>query len=315
MDYVELFCGCGGMAEGLRQAGWACHQAVDNDPFAMALYGANFPEHPQRIHDLNEPMPDAAALRKCVRAGVLVGGSPCQDFALTCTPEKRERGERAQLTRAFARHVADLQPEWVVFENVKYSARRAQFLAFLDDLRELGYAFEHRILNTRDLGMTQPRCRLILIAHRDRAKVDAVWAEVVRRLEPRPTPMTLRQTFAAFGVPAPRDHAYYPIPRADKIQPSVFSLDDRGERRAIFTVRGRTRRMPPSYVFRAKDSTQSRDEVFDIRTEHIAALQGFPKHFQMQGTTGRLDQAIGNAVPPPLAALIGCALAAVARAT
>lgn len=313
MRYVELFCGCGGLAEGLRQAGgWECLLAVDHDPQTLALYGANFPNHPRLCHDLNDPLPRATAdaLRPALRSGgVLAGGSPCQDFAMTCTPEKRQKGERAQLTEAFARHVADLQPTWVLFENVKYAARRTQYLAFVDELHRLGYATEHRILCLRDLGMAQPRYRLILVAHAtSRDEVDRVWAAVDAALQAAAEPpghKTIRRDLAAFGAHFGKNHVYYPVPRALDVQPSVFSLDDPGERRALFTVRGRTRPMPESYVFREKDSTQDRDDIFALQTVHLRALQGFPPSFRLDGPKGRIDQALGNAVPPPMAKMLG----------
>lgn len=347
IEYVELFCGCGGMAAGLRDAGgWECRLAVDHDPYALEVYAANFPTHATLRHDLNEPLGDAvpadvrAALRK--PGGMVVGGSPCQDFALTCTPSKRLKGERAQLTRAFARHVADLRPQWVVFENVKYAAHRTQFLEFVDDLHALGYVTEHRILSMRDLGMAQPRYRLILLAHdvtghppdpkpsdetegtegtegpadaqhqRALHRVQSVWTAIQAVFDRRPPVQTMRQTFEAYGAPTyGKNHVYYPVPRALAVQPSIFSLDDRGERRALFTVRGRTRPMPSTYEFRDKDSTHDRSDVFAIQTVHIKALQGFPPAFAFHGPKGKQDQAIGNAVPPPLTIVVGRALASV----
>lgn len=311
MHYVELFCGCGGLAEGLRQAGWTCMLGVDHEPHALEVYARNFPTHPTLRHDLNEPLP-ASALddeqrRRLRDGGVLAGGSPCQDFALTCTPHKRQKGERAQLTRAFARHVADLRPTWVLFENVKYAAHRTQFLEFVDDLHRLGYKTEHRILSLRDLGMSQPRYRLILVAHASsQHAVDAVWTRIAAAFAARPPVKTMRETFAEYGAPMyGKNHCYYPIPRALDVQPSVFSLDDRGERRALFTARGRTRPMPSTYQFRDKDSTHDPNDVFAIQTVHLRALQGFPPEFTLHGPKGKQDQAIGNAVPPPLGRAVG----------
>lgn len=313
MRFVDLFCGCGGLSEGLRQAGWECVCALDDDPFALQLYAANFPGEAAARHDLRRPLPDAPALRKQLARGALVGGPPCQDFALTCANGKGARGERAQLTCAFGEHVASLSPEWVIFENVKYAAHRPQFLALLERLRALGYAAEHRVVSTRALGMTQSRCRLILLAHRERAAVEAAWRNVDAALAGGPRPRTLRETFAEYGAPAPANHVYYPTPCARDVQPSVFSLDDRGERRAVFTVRGRARPMPASYRFRPRDSTADRTDVFALAPAHLAALQGFPREYALHGPAGRLNQALGNAVPPPLARLVAEAVAGVER--
>lgn len=309
MRFVELFCGCGGMSEGLRQAGWECLMAVDHDPYALSVFAANHPNVPTLQHDLGCVMPDVqpeirAALRQ---GGALVGGPSCQDFSLLCPPEKRDQQERAKLTPAFAKHVADLRPTWVVFENVKYAARRAAVLQFVDELHALGYHTEHRILGLRDLGMAQPRYRFILIAHASsRSALDTVWARIDRTMAARPQVKTMRETFDEYGAPTyGKNHIYNPVPRALAVQPSIFSLDDRGERRALFTVRGRTRPIPKSYKLVAKDSTHDLDDVFAAETVHLKALQGFPPTYVFHGCKGKQDQAIGNAVPPPLAKVIG----------
>lgn len=310
MQFVDLFCGCGGMSEGLRQAGWECLLGVDNDPYALEVFGANHAGVPTLQHDLNEPLPplDASTAEALRHGGVLVGAPSCQDFSLLCPPAKRDQQERAKLTPAFAQHVAALRPTWVMLENVKYSQRRSPFLQLLDELRSLGYHTEHRILSIRDLGMAQPRYRLIMIghAHGDKGAVDAVWAKIAAAMQRQPPVQTMRQTFAAYGAPTHgKNHIYNPVPRAMDIQPSIFSLDDRGERRALFTVRGRTRPIPKTYKLVAKDSTQDLDDVFAAQTVHLRALQGFPPTYQLHGCKGKQDQAIGNAVPPPLARAIG----------
>ena len=45
MRFVDLFCGAGGMSEGLRQAGWECLLGVDHDPYALQVFAANHAAH------------------------------------------------------------------------------------------------------------------------------------------------------------------------------------------------------------------------------------------------------------------------------
>lgn len=41
---IDLFCGCGGVTEGLKQAGFTVIAAVDNDPICCQTYRLNHPE-------------------------------------------------------------------------------------------------------------------------------------------------------------------------------------------------------------------------------------------------------------------------------
>ena len=41
---IDLFCGCGGVTEGLKQAGFTVVAAVDNDPICCQTYRLNHPE-------------------------------------------------------------------------------------------------------------------------------------------------------------------------------------------------------------------------------------------------------------------------------
>ena len=41
---IDLFCGCGGVTEGLKQAGFAVIAAIDNDPICCQTYRLNHPE-------------------------------------------------------------------------------------------------------------------------------------------------------------------------------------------------------------------------------------------------------------------------------
>lgn len=306
MRYVDLFCGAGGASAGLRAAGWECVGAFDNDVDAVATYGANFPDHPCTLWDLGEPLPPNAMP---VDVDVVVGGPPCQDFSTACFMRVRRLGARSRLTQAFAERALALHPTWIVFENVAVLAIQPAFVELRARLHAAGYATAHRVVNTRAVGMAQPRKRLLLLAHADARRVAAAWAAFDALAAAAPPPPTLRETFAAHGIVEERNHCYYPMPNLDPTQKNVFALDTPADS-PLFTVRARTRPMPASYVLRPRDSTRDRDDVFPVRTEHALALQGFPRDFVLPVRGARADKLVGNAVPPPLAALVARAVAA-----
>ena len=295
MRYVELFCGCGGFASGAAAAGWKNEGAFDVDEYSLSIYAENFPAHPIERRDLAHAL-SPELIRRCKGVDCIVGGAPCQDFSTAGTEEKRRKGERASLTLAFADHVDALRPEFVVFENVRAAAKRSQFLAFCERLHAMGYHFAYRPVDCTTLGMAQKRHRLILVAHRDgMEKVDAMWRHFDTTFATR-GPATMRSVFESHALPMPAENVYYPKPQALAVQPEVFSLDTPSP-----TIRGRTRPIPPAYRSSVQDSTQDLDDVFALTSDHISALQGFPKEFRWLGCATKRNTCIGNAIPPPLA--------------
>jgi DNA (cytosine-5)-methyltransferase 1 len=51
---ADLFCGAGGLSEGLRQAGFEIAMGSDHDPDACATYAANFPEAVTLLGDIRD---------------------------------------------------------------------------------------------------------------------------------------------------------------------------------------------------------------------------------------------------------------------
>ena len=299
MRYVELFCGCGGTAVGLHQAGWECLLAVDNDPFALALYKSNFPSHSVLQHDLNTPLP-VSCVDRLGSVDVVVGGAPCQDFSNAGFVTRKCKNERAALTDRFLDHVTHLRPTWVVFENVKCAQNRSQFRSLVNGLVALGFCVKWTVRSTAELGMAQTRHRLILIASLHNDLTTRAWDTFIGNKAT--TRSTIRQTFEADGIYVPTQHIYYPTAMVNH-RPSVFSLDGFAP-----TVRGRTRPIPATYTCVPLDSTNDISDVTALSSKHIASLQRFPPHYKWQGPTGRLNQCIGNAVPPPLAAAVAAAI-------
>jgi DNA (cytosine-5)-methyltransferase 1 len=55
---VDLFCGCGGMAWGLKKAGFRILAGVDNNKVALKTFALNFPEAKALDLDLSGSAPE-----------------------------------------------------------------------------------------------------------------------------------------------------------------------------------------------------------------------------------------------------------------
>lgn len=169
---VDLFAGAGGLAEGFRQAGFACRVANDFDESASHTFRQAFPESTYltgAIQDItNEQLLDAANLRKG-DLDVLVGGPPCQAFSVY-NHQRGMHDERSGLFREYLRVVRGLMPRAVVMENVTGITSVEDGRAVEEihtSLKRLGYIVEHRVLRAEEYGVPQERRRIFFVGLRD----------------------------------------------------------------------------------------------------------------------------------------------------
>ena len=83
LNFIDLFCGCGGFTLGMERAGFRCLAAIDFNAEAVATLHANLPHIKHVLHrDLTVyPPEELAALIGVRHVDVIVGGPPCQGFS------------------------------------------------------------------------------------------------------------------------------------------------------------------------------------------------------------------------------------------
>jgi DNA (cytosine-5)-methyltransferase 1 len=165
---VDLFCGAGGLSDGLRQAGFRIALAVDFDEHSLNTYRRNHPDTATVREDVTL-LPSSRILEACggEEVALLTGGPSCQGYS---THGKRKADDpRNFLFEHFVRIVADVQPKWVLMENVPglLTYRGGYFLrvitkAFMD----IHYSVAARVLVAADYGVPQLRRRIFFLATR-----------------------------------------------------------------------------------------------------------------------------------------------------
>ncbi len=169
---IDLFAGAGGLSLGFEQAGFDIKAAVEIDPIHCATHEFNFPNS-KAICASVVNVTGAEIRRKAglddTDIDVVFGGAPCQGFSLM---GKRALDDlRNQLVFHYVRLVAELQPKFCVFENVK-GLTLGKHVQFLDelivalDLAGYKLLLPYRVLNASDFGVPQDRRRLFLIGAR-----------------------------------------------------------------------------------------------------------------------------------------------------
>lgn len=166
---LDLFCGAGGLSEGLRQAGFNVIGAVDNDPFACKTYKLNHGKTKLWQTDINKLSGRTLMNELSIHSGqldLLAACPPCQGFSTIRTKNgsKTNRDPRNNLIFEVIRFIRSLRPKMVMLENVPGLIYSECFYKFKQELYKLGYKVDSRILNSAQYGVPQRRKRLVLLA-------------------------------------------------------------------------------------------------------------------------------------------------------
>jgi DNA (cytosine-5)-methyltransferase 1 len=159
MKVLSLFSGTGGFDLGLEQAGFEIVATCELDKKAQKILKRNFP---------NALMYDDVRHLKFSKGDfdVICGGFPCQDVSRS---GKRAglAGERSGLWFEFKRIIDDVEPKWVIIENVPgllTSAGGRDFATIIQWLAERGYGVGWRVLDSSRFGLAQRRKRVFIVA-------------------------------------------------------------------------------------------------------------------------------------------------------
>lgn len=324
---VDIFCGSGGVTQGLRSARWRVLAACDFDEAVAATYRAN---HPRTAFINGDIQLDATIDELVVKVGrqrvdLLIICAPCQPFS----SQNRARGndKREQLILRALVAVERLKPVMIFFENVPGLASAA-YRPILDELRaklsQLGYALsEPMVRDAADFGVPQRRRRCIIVAARSQAAVDAFVSRDVR--VPR---KTVRQAIGDLPtLQSGEASAVDPLHRAREHQPIAIERlkhipNDGGSRNSLpahlelkchvgkttsfSDVYGRMAwsDVAPTLTTGCADITRGRfahpEQNRAITLREAARIQSFPDRYAFTGNASQIAAQIGNAVPPDM---------------
>jgi DNA (cytosine-5)-methyltransferase 1 len=320
---VDLFSGCGGLTQGLKDARFRVVGAVEIDELAVETYRQN---HPTVSHvwatDIRDipgsTILDAVGLKRG-ELDLVAGCPPCQGFSsmTTLNGSWEVFDSRNDLVDEYVRIVDELLPRAVLMENVPGLAKDARMKRIVKRLTELGYtgASEWRILDASGFGVPQRRRRLVMAAIRG-GKFEFA--------EPSPDRVTVRTAIGNLARAGESGDPLHDVPetRSQTVRDLIRLIPEDGgsrldlgedrqlrchqESTGFKDVYGRMAwdRPAPTITGGCFNPSKGRflhpREHRSITLREAALLQGFPPGYHFSLRKGKIAAAemIGNAVPP-----------------
>ena len=163
LKILDLFSGIGGFSYAAERivGGYKTTQFVEIDPYCQSVLRKNFPNTP--IHDDIKTF-----TAKKGQFDVLTAGFPCQDLSVAGRQAGIGEGTRSGLFYEIIRLLGEIQPKFVLFENVRNllsHEKGATFQEILFQIAKAGYDAEWSVVSAKDLGACHKRERLWIIAY------------------------------------------------------------------------------------------------------------------------------------------------------
>jgi DNA (cytosine-5)-methyltransferase 1 len=296
---LELCAGAGGQALGLEQAGFEHAALVEMDPHCCATLRLNRPHWRVEQADLNQF--DGREFRG--RVQLVAGGVPCPPFSKA----GRQLGDRDErnLFPAAIRLVGEVQPEAVMFENVR-GLMDAVFRDYRDfissQLGAMGYWTDWKLLHANDFGVPQLRPRVIFVALRHDIAPCFAWPSADSERAPT-VGEALQDLMAAEGWRGAKRWAA----KADEIAPTLVGGSKKHGGPDLGPTRARAAwaRLGVEGKTLAAEAPAADFVGMPRLTVRMAArIQGFPDDWQFAGAKTHAYRQVGNAFPPPVAAAV-----------
>ena len=308
MNVLDLFCGCGGLTQGLTDAGLNVVLGIDKWDKAIESYQKNF-HHKSLCVDISEfPPLECKNKFELENIDIIVGGPPCQGFSMAGRRDNND--PRNSLFMEYVKYLDFFQPNMFLFENVMgiLSMKTQDDKKSIDIIMEqLGINYNCILtkLYASDFQVPQNRRRVIIIGIHKKFNVipDEPSKIIKNKIDRIPISSVLEEKESI-------DSSYFLSEKA------ILGIQNKKERmqkegkgfgaqfihldKPCFTI-------PARYWKDGYDALvkYSESEIRRLTIKELKRIQSFPDTYILCGSNKEQITQIGNAVPCKFAFHLG----------
>ena len=313
---IELFCGAGGLALGMHNAGINSRLLVDFDKDSIKTLQQNRPEW----ESVCASVLDIDLDEYKNQIDIMAGGFPCQAFSFA-GKSLGFADTRGTLFYEYARLIDQVKPRLVIGENVKGLLNHDEgrtLSVIVSELENLGYKVAYKLMRAQFLDVPQKRERLIIFGIRNDIASDIFF--------PVEKDYTITMRAALKGVPKSPGQVYSESKRKimELIPEGGYWRDLPEDLQKEFMggsfhlgggKTGMARRLAwsePSLTLTCNPAQKQTErchpkETRPLTVREYARIQTFPDEWECVGSVSSQYKQIGNAVPVNLGYHVGLA--------
>ena len=305
MTFIDLFAGLGGFRIALESLGAKCVYSNEWDKSVQRVYAENFGDIPEgditKVDETKIPDHD-----------ILCAGFPCQAFSIS-GKQKGFEDIRGTLFFDVARIVHAKKPKVVFMENVKnfVSHDNGHTLEIVKEtMKNLGYSFYQKVLNSVNYGIPQKRERIYMICFRNDLLVKEFHY-------PKPFPLTHHVEDYLLSDENLVNHLYVDRPDvhlngikdnqySDKpIRLGIVNKGGQGER--IYSIKGIAITLSAygGGVFAKTGGYLINGKIRRLHPRECARIMGYPDSYKICSSQNQAYKQFGNSIVIDVLQLIG----------
>jgi len=300
MTSIEICAGAGGQALGLSMAGFEHIALVEYEKEYCQILKKNRPDWNVICADVK----DFSGIEFRGKVDLFSGGVPCPPFSIAGKQLGKE-DERDLFPEAI-RLIEEIKPRAVMLENVRgfldpiFAEYRT---TLLNQIRDLGYKVQIKLLNASDYGVPQLRPRIVIVGIRN--DIRASFNYPLKKPEnTKNVGETLADLMGANGWPGTSDW----VKKANTIAPTIVGGSKKHGGPDLGPVRARK-----AWAKLGIDGISIANEAPSpdfvgmpkLTSRMIVRIQGFPDTWDFGKKKTIACRMIGNAFPPPVAQAVG----------